>query len=174
VNTPSSSHERPLEYAFIALGSNVGDSPRIVAEATARLQQLSRRPLRKSSLWRSEPVGCPPGSPPFINAVVGLSPRLDETPDELLASLQALEREFGRHPKKVLNEPRPLDLDLVTFGAITCATPKLTLPHPRAHLRRFVLEPLAEIAPDLILPGQGKTVRQLLETLGLEQGVKPL
>jgi 2-amino-4-hydroxy-6-hydroxymethyldihydropteridine diphosphokinase len=111
------------------------------------------------------PVDCPPGSPFFVNAVVGLMPRPGETPESLLARLQRLEQEFGRRPKQVLNEPRPLDLDLITFGSETRTTEGLTLPHPRAHERRFVLEPLSEVAPDLILPGQSLTVAQLIGRL---------
>jgi 2-amino-4-hydroxy-6-hydroxymethyldihydropteridine diphosphokinase len=82
-----------------------------------------------------------------------------------LLKLQALEKEFGRQPKKVLNEPRPLDVDLIAFGSETRATPELTLPHPRARARRFVLQPLSEIAPNLILPGQSQSVAQLLARL---------
>ncbi len=154
-----------LGYAFISLGSNLGDSPQIIRRAMAQLQRLSAAPPLKSSLWRTTPVDCPPGSPPFVNAVVGLMPRADETPASLLAKLQALEKEFGRPPKKALNERRPLDLDLITFGREIRATPELTLPHPRAHLRRFVLQPLAEIAPELVLPKQSRTVLQLLTDL---------
>jgi 2-amino-4-hydroxy-6-hydroxymethyldihydropteridine diphosphokinase len=83
----------------------------------------------------------------------------------LLAKLQGLEQESGRRPKRVLNEPRPLDRDLIAFGGETRATKELILPHPRAHERRFVLQPLGEIAPELILPGQKKTVLQLLGEL---------
>ncbi|MBI2924907.1 MAG: 2-amino-4-hydroxy-6-hydroxymethyldihydropteridine diphosphokinase [Verrucomicrobia bacterium] len=155
----------PDRLAFIALGSNLGDSPRIIRRAMARLEQVSAALLLRSSLWRTTPVECPPGSPPFVNAVVGFLPRADETPESLLAKLHALEKEFGRRPKKALNEPRPLDLDLITFGQRRCSAPELTLPHPRAHLRWFVLQPLAEIAPDLVLPGQTKTVRLLLDEL---------
>lgn len=86
-------------------------------------------------------------------------------PASLLKKLRDLENEFGRSPKKVLNEPRPLDLDLIAFGDERCDLPELILPHPRAHLRRFVLQPLSEIAPALILPGQGKTVAELLALL---------
>ncbi|MCL5097468.1 MAG: 2-amino-4-hydroxy-6-hydroxymethyldihydropteridine diphosphokinase, partial [Candidatus Omnitrophica bacterium] len=75
------------------------------------------------------------------------------------------EMEFGRPPARVPNEPRLLDLDLIAFGTQTRHTPGLILPHPRAHQRRFVLQPLAEIAPDLVLPGQVKTVAQLLADL---------
>jgi len=152
-------------HAFIALGSNLGDSAQILRAALARLQQLSDRPLLQSALWQTTPVDCPPGSPLFLNAVAGLLPRLAETPESLLAKLQALETEFGRQPKKVPNEARRLDLDLIAFGNEVRHTPKLTLPHPRAHQRRFVLEPLCEIAPGLILPGQIKPVKELFQEL---------
>src|SRR5579871_4347657 len=126
-----------------------------------RLQEFSEHPLSKSSLFETAPVDCPPSSSNFVNAVVGLIPRENESPESLLGELQALEKEFGRTPKKVLNEARPLDLDLIAFKDETRATPELTLPHSRAHTRRFVLEPLAEIAPGLILPGQERTVSEL-------------
>jgi 2-amino-4-hydroxy-6-hydroxymethyldihydropteridine diphosphokinase len=151
----------PTSLAFIALGSNLGDSRQIFAQSIARLQEFSAEPLLQSSFIETVPVDCPPGSPNFLNAVVGLVPRADETPDSLHAKLQALEKEFGRQPKQVLNEPRPLDLDLIAFGGETRRTPQLTLPHPRAHLRKFVLQPLAEIAPDFVLPGQTKAVSEL-------------
>jgi 2-amino-4-hydroxy-6-hydroxymethyldihydropteridine diphosphokinase len=151
--------------AIVALGSNLGDSRRIILDAMARLQKLSDRPLPKSSLWQTTPVNCPPGSPLFVNAVVGFVPQKNETPESLLQKLRALEKEFGRSPKKVLNEPRALDLDLIAFGTETRNSPELILPHPRAHQRRFVLQPLSEIAPDLILPGQSKTISQLLAGL---------
>lgn len=153
------------QLAFVALGSNLGDSVRIIRNAMDRLQQFSDAPLLKSSLWQTSPVDCPPGSPPFVNAVVGFAPRAGETPESLLAKLQALEKEFGRQPKQILNEPRPLDLDLISFGNQTRNTPSLTLPHPRAHLRRFVLQPLSEIAPDLVLRGWTHTVSETLAAL---------
>lgn len=148
--------------AFVALGSNLGNSRDLIKRALDRLQNFSAAPLRKSSLWLSSPVDCPPDSPLFVNAVAGLTPRLDETPESLLSKLQTLEVELGRRPKKVLNEPRSLDLDLIAFGGVVCHTPRLILPHPRAHLRRFVLQPLGEIAADCVLPLQKKTVAQLL------------
>ena len=160
--------------AYIALGSNLGDSRDIVLRAMERLQKLSDQPLAKSSLVETSPVDCPPGSPNFVNAVVGLTPRADENPESLLQKLRELENEFGRTPKKVLNEARPLDLDLIAFGNEMRATPELTLPHPRAHLRRFVLQPLAEIAPDLILPGQGRAVAELLRQLTSHEVVRKL
>ena len=160
------------KLAIIALGSNLGDSCQIVLDAMARLQIFSNQPILKSSLWQTSPVNCPPGSPLFVNAVVGLATRAGETPESLLEKFHKLEREFGRLPKKVLNEPRLLDLDLIAFGAETRNTPDLVLPHPRTHLRRFVLQPLSEIAPDLILPGQSKTVSQLLAELSSDEVLK--
>jgi 2-amino-4-hydroxy-6-hydroxymethyldihydropteridine diphosphokinase len=109
-----------------------------------------------------------------VNTVVGFVPQKSETAESLLQKLRALEKEFGRPPKKVLNEPRPLDLDLIAFGTETRNSPGLILPHPRAHLRRFVLQPLGEIAPDLILPGQSKTISQLLAELLDEEIVTQL
>ena len=152
-------------FTIIALGSNLGDARRNILSGMERLQKLSTDPLVKSSLWRTSPVDCPSGSPPFVNAVVAIVPGARETPESLLAKLQAMEKEFGRPPKKVLNEPRPLDLDLIAFGRETRDTPELTLPHPRAHLRMFVLQPLSEIAPDLLLPGRTKTVAECLRML---------
>ena len=151
--------------AFVALGSNLGDSRRIILDAMVRLQIFSAAPLLQSSLWQTTPVDCPPDSPEFVNAVAGLVPRQEETPESLLKKLQALEKEFGRQPIKIPNAPRRLDLDLIAFGMETRNSPGLILPHPRAHLRRFVLQPLAEIAPDLILPGQSQTISQLLAGL---------
>src|SRR5258706_6366585 len=159
-------------WAFIALGANLGHATKTITDAMQHLERLSDAPLLKSSLWENEPVDCPPGSPKFVNAMAGIAPRIGETPETLLAKLQEMERHFGRKPKIVMNEPRPLDLDLIIFGDETRSRPSLTLPHPRAHQRRFVLQPLAELAPDLILPGQTKTVRQLLATLPPEPKVR--
>ena len=159
---------------FAALGSNLGDSRRMIREAMAQLQTFSDEPLLKSSLWQTSPVDCPPGSPVFVNAVAGLVPRAGETPESLLARLRVLETESGRRPKQVWNEPRALDLDLIAFGGEIRNTPELVLPHPRAHLRRFVLEPLAEIAPDLILPGQTRSVSRLLAGLPVGETVRRL
>jgi 2-amino-4-hydroxy-6-hydroxymethyldihydropteridine diphosphokinase len=151
--------------AFIALGSNLGDSRRILEQAFVRLQELSAAPVRRSSLWRSSPVGCPPGSPDFFNAVAAIVPLPGETPESLLGKLRSIERELGRTPKTVPNEPRTLDLDLIMFGNEVRSTVELILPHPRAHLRRFVLEPLRELAPALVLPGLASSISQLANEL---------
>jgi 2-amino-4-hydroxy-6-hydroxymethyldihydropteridine diphosphokinase len=151
--------------AFVALGSNLGDSRRTILAAMDRLQQLSEAWLLRSSLWETMPLDCPPGSPRFINAVVGFRPRLTETPELLLGKLQSLEEEFGRAMKKVLNEPRLLDLDLIAFGRVVRESARLTLPHPRARQRRFVLQPLSEIVPDFVFPGESRRVYDLLSMM---------
>ena len=157
--------------AIIALGSNLGDSRKMILNAMARLQTFSVEPILKSSLWQTSPVDCPSDSPKFVNAMVGLVPRAEETPESLLGKLQSLEKEFGREAKKTLNEPRPLDLDLIAFGNEIRNSPELILPHPRAYLRRFVLQTLSEIAPELVLPGQRKTVAELLAGLPADETV---
>src|SRR5262249_27965691 len=157
--------DRARRFAFIALGSNLGDSARILREAAGRIERLSITPLLRSSVWEASPVDFPPGSPKFLNAVFALTQLTGESAESLLLKLQALEMEFGRKPKSQLNEPRPLDLDLIAFGRETRGTPTLTLPHPRAHLRRFVLEPLCEIAPDFVLPGQTRAANEVLVSL---------
>ena len=155
----------PFSETIIAIGSNLGDSVAYVQRAFDQLQKISVAPIQKSSLWCSTPVECPPGSPDFIKAAALIEPLENETPETLLAKLQAMEIQFGRQPKTVLNEPRPLDLDLITFKNAIRDSESLTLPHPSWHQRRFVLEPLNEIAPTAILPGQTKSVSQLLAAL---------
>ncbi len=154
--------ESSRHTVIIALGANLGDPVQQVRDAIQILSGWSDGPVRVSSLWQSTPEDCPPGSPSFINAVIALVPRTNETPESLLPRLQHLEREFGRRQKVVHNEARPLDLDLVSWGQEVRQSPELTLPHPRAHRRRFVLAPLAELAPNLLLPGQSETVAELL------------
>lgn len=151
--------------AVVALGSNLGDSVAIVRWAMDRLESQSTTPLERSSLWSSTPVDCPPGSPLFINAVVILVPHPGQTPESLLDHLQALEVEAGRRPKTVHNESRPLDLDLIAWGRETRRTQRLVLPHPRALLRRFVLQPLAELDPGFRFPTFEATVGEILRDL---------
>jgi 2-amino-4-hydroxy-6-hydroxymethyldihydropteridine diphosphokinase len=160
--------------AFVALGSNLGDSRQILKGALTCLQGFSAQLLLQSSRWQTTPVDCPPDSPPFINVVVGLQPLVGETPESLLIKLQKLEKGFGRQPKKVMNEARPLDLDLIAWGNEVRNSASLILPHPRARERRFVLEPLSEIAPALVLPGETKTVAQLLATLPPDPAMRRL
>jgi len=154
---------------FVSLGSNLGDSVVLLREALQRLSEHSIAPLRVSSLWSSTPVDCPPGSPSFVNAVARLTLDLQTIPESLLDTLQELEKAFGRRPKLVLNEARPLDLDLLAWGDRVHSSPRLILPHPRAHLRRFVLQPWAEIDPDWVIPGQRDSVRALLAALQTDE-----
>lgn len=151
--------------AIVALGANLpgacGPPERTVREAMRRLCALSVVEPRCSSLWRSHPVDCPPGSPDFINAVVALQPAEVMTPLALLEQLQQLEQEFGRQRGAGQNAPRVLDLDLIAWGERSSATATLELPHPRAHERAFVLLPLAEVAPDLVFPGWQEPVHAL-------------
>jgi len=156
------------------LGANLEESKGNVLKAIEWLSEFSDAPLLISSLWNTAPVDCPPGSPMFVNAIVGLVPRQAETPESLLAKLKQLEKEFGRTPKKTLNEPRTLDLDLIAFGNERRHSPELILPHPRAHQRRFVLAPLSEIAAGFVLPGQKRTVAELLAQLPKDNSVRKI
>lgn len=152
--------------AGIALGSNLGERGTRLEEALAFLKQLSKgRHLLRSSFWRSDPVDCPPGSGEFLNAVAEID--WDGSPEDLLATLLAFERSAGRLPpeRRVRNAPRPIDLDLLYCGDLVRKSAELTLPHPRLAERRFVLGPLAEIAPGLRLPGLGFTVAELYDRL---------
>ena len=157
--------------AFVALGGNLGDAAATLREAAAEIAGWSSARALGSSLWRTEPVDCPPGSPSFLNAALGLQPKPGATPESLLDNLLALEARLGRTRSGLANAPRVIDLDLIAFDIETRATPALTLPHPRAHKRAFVLAPLAEIVPGLVLPGQQKTVTELLATLGQAEEV---
>jgi 2-amino-4-hydroxy-6-hydroxymethyldihydropteridine diphosphokinase len=149
----------------VAFGSNLGDSASLIRWAMDRLEDRSSRPLRRSSLWTSTPVDCPPGSPTFTNAVAILTPKDGETPESLLTFLQSVEVEAGRRPKVVLNESRSLDLDLIAWDGETRNTPQLVLPHPRALVRRFVLQPLAELDPAYRFPGEVSSITQSLHCL---------
>lgn len=162
----------PAPAVFVALGANLGDPVEQIRAAFDVLAHYSAGPCRASSLWHSTPDQCPPGSPGFINAVMQLTPPPAETPESLLARLQDWEREFGRRPKAVLNEARPLDLDLIAWGTEVRHTPRLILPHPRAAQRRFVLAPLAELAPDFVLPGESQTVSELLALAPPDPGLR--
>ena len=155
---------RPVQVV-VALGSNLGDSESLIRWAMDRLEDRSSRLLQRSSLWTSTPVDCPPGSPIYTNAVAILVPKDGETPESLLAFLQSVEVEAGRRPKVVHNESRPLDLDLIDWDGETRDTPQLVLPHPRAQVRRFVLQPLAELEPGYRFSGEESSITQSLQRL---------
>jgi 2-amino-4-hydroxy-6-hydroxymethyldihydropteridine diphosphokinase len=159
---------------LVGIGSNRGDRIAIVRASIAALRAFAAGVFRASSLWRTSPVDCPPGSGDFINAVVAFEPREALTPEELLAALKELERQFGRSDHPVRNAPRELDLDLLVFGAERRSDAAFELPHPRALERRFVLVPAAEVAPELCWPGQQLTVAQLLDRLDSNEQVERL
>lgn len=156
---------------LIGLGSNRGDSVAIVREALVRLQAFAREPVRCSSLWRTSPVDCPPGSADFINAAAAFVPRPEVTPEGLLAGLKGIEDEYGRPRERQRNAPRELDLDLLLFGDERRDTADFVLPHPRAVTRRFVLVPAAEVLADHVWPGTGCTIAQLLAVLDSDERV---
>ncbi|MDP2821109.1 MAG: 2-amino-4-hydroxy-6-hydroxymethyldihydropteridine diphosphokinase [Sulfuritalea sp.] len=144
---------------FIALGANLGDPVVTVKAAILALRVLPRAEfIAASSLYRTAPVGLK-HQPDFINAVVELV-AVSHAP-ALLESLFSLEARFGRL-RSVKNAPRTLDLDLLLYGDEISDDPQLTLPHPRLHERAFVLAPLAEIAPQLVIPGRGRVADLLL------------
>jgi 2-amino-4-hydroxy-6-hydroxymethyldihydropteridine diphosphokinase len=159
---------------LIGLGSNRGDSAAIVAAAMDSLEAFASGPVLRSSLWRTSPVDCPPGSAPFVNAAAAFRPRPDLTPEALLTALKSLERAFGRQSVTVRNAPRELDLDLLLFGDEVRDLPEFILPHPRAVDRRFVLAPAAEVLPEAVWPRIGHTVRELLTALDSDEQVERL
>ena len=131
------------------------------------LRELSEKgEVRESPRIETSPVDCLPGTPPFLNAVAEIE--VDSVmlpPLHLLSFLQEFEIERGRSLLREVNAPRSLDMDIIYYGIERIDQMGLIIPHPRAHLRRFVLEPLSHLRPELVLPGQTKTVRQLLEQL---------
>lgn len=147
-----------MPLAFVALGANLADP---VAQVRAALEALTRLPesrlLGTSSLYRTAPIGIH-GQPDFINAVAALETSL--APQALLATLFTIEAQFGRR-RDYRHAPRTLDLDLLLYGDETLDTPELQLPHPRMHLRAFVLAPLLEIAPECVIPGRGRAAAWL-------------
>jgi 2-amino-4-hydroxy-6-hydroxymethyldihydropteridine diphosphokinase len=150
--------------AYIALGANLGEPLTMVRNAIAALDTLPHTQLiRASSLYRTEPVGLR-AQPDFINAVAAISTTLE--PEGLLFVLQAQEAAQGR-ARSIANAPRTLDLDILLYDELELATPALTLPHPRMHLRAFALVPLAEIAPaELDIPGRGSLATWLPTVAG--------
>ena len=141
-----------MNTAYVALGANLGNPTATVLAAFAALANLPEsRVARCSSLYRTAPVGIL-SQPDFVNAVAVLETTL--APEALLDALLDIEARFGRI-RRERNGPRTLDLDLLLYDDIELDLPRLTLPHPRLHLRAFVLLPLAEVAPDLAIPRRG-------------------
>jgi 2-amino-4-hydroxy-6-hydroxymethyldihydropteridine diphosphokinase len=155
--------------AFLSLGSNLGDRAANLDAAIAALGSLGEI-LKVSSFYETAPVDVT-HQPWFLNCVVGLE--TEKMPKQLLSSVLKIERQLGRNRAKEQNKgPRTIDLDILLFGNSIIDSKELTVPHPAMHLRRFVLEPFAEIAPEIIHPVLKQTVRQLLNALPPGQAVR--
>jgi 2-amino-4-hydroxy-6-hydroxymethyldihydropteridine diphosphokinase len=153
-----------MTVVYLGLGSNLGDREAVLRAAIRALDAGGVRILHRSSVYETEPVGLR-DQPRFLNLVVEAETAL--SPDDLLALIQLIEASLGR-TREVRWGPRTVDIDILLFGDETVVTDRLTIPHPEIRGRRFVLEPLAELRPDLKLPG-GPTVADALAALGSNQ-----
>ena len=150
----------PSIIACIGMGSNLGNRRGTLEGAIAALARTKGIHVQKvSSFHETEPVGGPSGQAMYLNAAAVIETDLD--PHELLMALQTIEAQFGR-VRSVRWGERTLDLDLLLFGKQIVSTPELTVPHPRMRVRRFVLEPLAEIAPEIVDPITMRTIAEML------------
>lgn len=149
----------------VALGSNLGDRLQQLRAGRAAVLALPgvSAPCRSSRVYETEPVGTGPDAGRFLNAVIEVE--FAGQPIALLDALQGIEAAMGRPSKRPRNAPRTLDLDILYVGNLVLANDEIVIPHPRLHLRRFVLAPLHDIRPDLLLPGQSQTVGELFTTL---------
>jgi 2-amino-4-hydroxy-6-hydroxymethyldihydropteridine diphosphokinase len=149
----------------IGLGSNIEDRLANLREGCKRICSLHEPgpPIRFSSICETTPVDCEPGTMLYLNAVIEIN--FAGAPVALLDQLLEIERAMGRMSKRPRNSPRAIDLDVLYAGNLVLNSPEMILPHPRLQQRRFVLTPLAEISPDLVLPGQTRSVRRLLAEL---------
>lgn len=160
----------PSAIAYLGLGANLGDRLHTLREAVRLIRQLPGSMLVDakdvSSLYETSPHEVTDAQPPYLNAVVRIATAL--SPQELLARLSAIEQSLGRI-RTHRGASRIIDLDLLLYDDLVIYTPDLILPHPRLHLRRFVLEPLAEIAPTLRHPVTGTTMARYLDDIRLAQ-----
>jgi 2-amino-4-hydroxy-6-hydroxymethyldihydropteridine diphosphokinase len=158
-----------MPRAGIALGSNLGDRAAHLQAAIDALHGIATpgMPYLTAPIYQTEPRFCPPGSPQFLNTVVEIG--FSGTALELLETSQAMEIQLGRVRGTERNAPRVIDIDLLYFGDEMLDSPRLELPHPRIHERRFVLQPLADIRPELILPGHRRSIAELLRELDSDE-----
>jgi 2-amino-4-hydroxy-6-hydroxymethyldihydropteridine diphosphokinase len=163
------SSEPAARTVYLGLGSNLGDERAQLAAALGELSRIARI-VRVSSFYRTDPVGYE-AQPPFVNAVVEVAWR--GTPRALLGAVRSIERRIGRTPS-FRDGPREIDIDILDFAGQVRSSRDLALPHPRLALRRFVLVPLAEIAPEWRHPVSGRSARELLRSLPEKPGVRRL
>jgi len=150
----------------VALGSNLGDRLANLRAARKAIADLTgaKGSVLESPVYETEPVGCEPGAGKFLNAVLEIEYNGD--PTDLLQKLIRIEESLGRDRNHARNVSRKIDIDLLYADDLSVENERLQLPHPRLHQRKFVLQPLADIQPDLTLPNQTKTVRELLAQIG--------
>jgi 2-amino-4-hydroxy-6-hydroxymethyldihydropteridine diphosphokinase len=156
---------------YLGLGSNVGDRDAHLAAAVAALPAHEVTPVASSSVYETEPVGLVLDQRDFLNACLRVRTELE--PEQLLDACKAVEREVGRLPGGQRHGPRVIDVDLLLLGDLQYRSERLTLPHPEVVSRRFVLMPLLELAPELVVPGPGgRRLADALDALGPGQDVK--
>jgi 2-amino-4-hydroxy-6-hydroxymethyldihydropteridine diphosphokinase len=150
----------------VALGSNLGDRLANLRAARKAIADLTgaKGSVLESPVYETEPVGCEPGAGKFLNAVLEIEYNGD--PTDLLQKLIRIEESLGRDRNHARNVSRKIDIDLLYASELNVENEQLQLPHPRLHLRKFVLQPLADFRPELLLPNQTKTVRELLAQTG--------
>jgi 2-amino-4-hydroxy-6-hydroxymethyldihydropteridine diphosphokinase len=156
-----------MSVAYVALGGNLGDRLATI-ESAIRAVAENGDVTAISSIYETDPVGFE-DQPAFLNAVIELETQ--RTPEELLDALQSIEQQHGRQ-RTFPNAPRTLDLDLLLYGNEQRSSSQLTLPHPRLHERAFVLVPLAEIAPDMLVTGHAASVAALLSRIDAKSGIR--
>jgi 2-amino-4-hydroxy-6-hydroxymethyldihydropteridine diphosphokinase len=160
-----------LQHAYVGLGSNLGDRAGNLLLGVRGMLAAGLRVRRLSSVYETEPFGVGEPQPAYLNAVAELELAGLPAPAPLLARLLRIEHALGRRRTRP-RAPRPLDLDLLLYGDARAETELLTLPHPRLHERRFVLAPLAELAPDARHPVLRQTFARLLAALPDDAGVR--
>lgn len=152
---------------YLSLGSNLGDREANLRAAIEKLKEIGN-PVSVSSFYETEPVEVT-SQPWFLNCAIKLD--TEKMPRQLISAILALEQQMGRQ-RNQKKSPRTIDIDILLFGSSIIEIPALTVPHPRMHERRFVLEPLAEIAPDARHPVYKRTIRELRDALSAGQTVR--